>query len=309
LISLLGFGIWILVYAPNMKLANRDWGEYLIYAPRLGDLFNSSMGATGPYQKIMTYLNLGLNPTFERALGFPLLTLIIYLSLLLLINLPRFTKLFDPKLVRLFNSAIIGTFITFLILAADDAGHSMWFVPWRLVPGLSSVRAPSRILILLALILVILVILLISSIKLRSGARFLCVLLLVLVFIFDNSRSHYSMWTRADYESQNYARVVNTARDEQCSAFYVAPSQSNPQPWITQVEAMQIASTGRIPTINGYSSKTPIGWPQTPYWGRANPEDIRQWVSKFSLNNPRVCYFDENQGQFNFIQIIQIPVS
>lgn len=101
-------------------------------------------------------------------------------------------------------------------------------------------------------------------------------------------------WNRDQFLSPTNKQISVQLIKQGCNSFFINPKPGNPNPWETQVDAMIISLTSRVPTVNGYSGNWPAGWPITPYWGGSDPKKVQQWLEvKESNRGTSLCFFEE----------------
>ena len=282
--------LWIGIYSVGFgKVTNKTYGEFVFYAPRWGDLFNSANQSWGIQKYFNDLTQQSIVGSFERALGITPILFLITLILVFILILPSSTL--NPGEQRFASVLVLASVIPSLILVTDEAGHSLWRFIWVSIEPIRSIRVPFRISVFTTWILLFAIFFALSKLKVKKFYVFS-----VFIFILlDTWRPIPSTWTESQELSSSGRIVINSLMEQKCGYFFLNPSLSNVAPWITQVEAMTIANITGIPTVNGYSGNWPDGWPIQEYWGRATELEIKLWVNKSTKSEDLVgCFIEQD---------------
>jgi len=281
---------WIAVYFRSFgAVSTKEYSEFVFYAPRWGDLFNSSVQSWGLQSLFNKSFHLDASRTFESALGVTPILLIAICVMLMFSK--KWTKTENITSRNLLISGIAVLVIVPLSVVTDEAGHSVWGLIWFTFEPLRRFRAPFRVAIFLSWMAIVGILYLSKQL----GASKVTVICLSLLLFFDSWRPMPSSWTKAELLDQQNTRIMREIIDEDCDSFFINPSESDVTPWITQVDSMIISSLSNIPTINGYSGNWPDGWPVKPYWGRAEVVDIKVWFSSFpKIDDRNFCFIEKD---------------
>lgn len=277
--------LWLRIYFPVMSaLSSKSWGEINFFSPRLGDFINASNRAEGLHKVVYDRLNLSNPPTYERSLGltFSLFIFIMFLIYLLI----RKSNLLSIKDQRLSWATLCISLIPIFLIIQDEFGRSAWYPFWKILPGISSVRAPFRVSIYSSWLLIFLLYYLVRN------RKPLVIISLTLLLFWDTSRVIPTDWERSQYLPVQTQSVVNQIDKNNCDSFYSRPDALGDNT-IFQIDIEVIASTFGIPTINGYSGNFAKGWPTG-----LDPATDAQIISWFEFNaydkNSRICIFDQS---------------
>ena len=151
--------------------------------------------------------------------------------------------------------------VSVVIIATLQIGDiRLWKVVYDRVPGAVGIRTVARIGMLGLFILGIGAGFAID--RLRTGGRSLLAILLVVAIIAEQ-RTAITWW-----ETDQSAQEIHTLAaliDPTCAAFFASPEgefRAFPRnEWYRyQIDAMWASMQTGIPTVNGYSSRPPIGW-------------------------------------------------
>jgi hypothetical protein len=280
--------LWIYIYLQTAKYSSdKPYSGFIFYAPRWGDLFNSSTHAWGHQLKINEYLHQTSGPTFERALGLTPIFAFVLVLIPLVIRLKSLKQStshkFQTKLIYIVSVLFI------LVIVVDELGHSFWRFLWITFPPIRSITVPFRIMIVISWLLIYVILIQIQSFKRKT----LLTLVISSLLLIDFWRPTMARWNSNEFIRDEAIPIVSALKNNSCDAFFINPAKGDPAPWLTQVDAMALGMVSNIPTVNGYSGNWPNGWPITPYWGGATPESVTTWIREnSSKSNLRFCYFN-----------------
>ena len=186
------------------------------------------------------------------------------------------------------------------IIGLQFHGHTLWKVAYFVVPGAKAIRAVARYIVVLALPMAIAFSFAIDHAMRRihtvknGDKRFLAAAALLAVVSFglieqmaDQSAQTYSI----SAENSRLARLSEKLPDD-CSAFYVAASESSAKADFGEEDAMHdamlISLMRHVPTLNGRSGKNPPGWSlrntTTPDYARR----VQKWIDDRQIHG-KVC--------------------
>jgi hypothetical protein len=279
--------VWIYIYLPFLKSGTTSWSwpEVSFYGQRPMDLINTSVGAFYPITVFDNYLSLDVNPTFERAMGFNLILLLVFTYVIVdfRYRFPSFKFSFASRLIL---TAIMAE----CVITFTNSGKSLWWFFWKFFPGAGSLRAIDRMNILIVWIALFVVVLYFDKFTYKNG-REIFVIFVLLVFYFSfNVRNSQSFWKEGDYLPNNFKVKEQILFGHHCKGFFLYQDPKSPQNSYIQFEAMAISEVTGIPTINGSSGKFPPKWVFT---GMQKPSDkeIKSWLGNFGATplSSEVC--------------------
>jgi len=280
--------VWVNIYSLGLhSIGKKTYKEFVFYAPRWGDLFNSSTQAWYFQDKWNHLIRTTASPTFERALGFtPILAGSIFFLLLTL----QFKKLKQQTIFGLNEKSLLALIpLCLLTLITDEQGHSFWRFIWVAISPIRSIRVPFRVSIYLTWIILYLLFFALGKLEVK---KFIFIVLFFLLF-FDAWRPVSASWKQSDYLTPMDLSISHALNVNDCHSFFINPKNDADQPWLTQVDAMVISQSVGISTINGYSGDWPNDWPIKAYWGGASAPKVINWIKKLDKKaNQRFCYFD-----------------
>ena len=277
--------LWLRIYLPVMSaLDSKSWGEINFFSPRLGDLINASYRSEGVHKAIYEKLHLSNSPTYERSLGltFSLFFFVLCLSYLLI----RKSNLISTRDQKISWVVLCISIIPTLLIIQDEFGHSAWYPFWKIIPGVSSIRAPFRVSIYSSWLLIFLLYYLLRN------RRPVVIVSLTILLIWDTSRVIPTDWERDQYLPLQTKLVLSQIEKNNCGSFYSRPSTVGDNT-IFQIDNEVMASTFGIPTVNGYSGNFAKGWP-TGLDAATDSQVLRWFDFNKSQSENRICIFDES---------------
>lgn len=284
--------IWILIYSKTAGYSQeKPYSGFVFYAPRWGDLFNSSTQAWGLQLKLNEFFQQSAGPTFERALGLTPFLLAIAIILPLIAKFRGSNSNVQSNLKIKLSYYL--TILFMLLIVVDEQGHSFWRFLWVAFPPIRSITVPFRIMIILTWILLFAIFMQLKNFKNKNKL----VVLISIIILLDVGRPTISRWSESEFINPATTHMIDSLSMNKCDAFFINPSQDNAAPWLTQIDAMTLSSVSDIPTVNGYSGNWPQGWPITPYWGGATKEATTRWIAQSSpTSNLTFCYYEGVQA-------------
>lgn len=293
--------VWIDIYSIGFKAASdKTYTEFVFYAPRWGDLFNSSTQAWLWQDKWNRLIHETSGPTFERALGF---TPVLATTLLMIMVVFQFRKLNQGFKFSLGEKTLFAMIpICILTLITDEQGHSFWRFIWLALKPIRSIRVPFRVSIYLTWIIIYLIFNVLGKLNVRKFT-----LLVLCLFLFlDSWRPVSSSWSQKEFLTSKDLSIARVLEYSHCQSFFINPKSNDGMPWLTQVDAMIISQTTGISTINGYSGDWPKLWPIKSYWGGASASELIGWIKENDKHiKTRFCYFDLNNPK-TAIQVFEL---
>ncbi len=268
--------VWIAVYLPVAGEASRDWyADGAPFAPQLSDFVNVTFPDGGIWDPVMRAAALTeAGTSVEQRLGLtPVLALAFVGALVAALTgvsrrQSRFARL------QLWGCLIVITAI--MLVVADGRSQGVWRLVWAWIPGASSVRAPMRIMVILTPLVILVVLRALEHLlRGRSGWTGVAALALVtvtsVVLVVEQQRPAPTNWTRQDFVPPEYARAVTALPDAGCEAFFLEPPEGDfasrlaarPEGVVatSNIDAVAIAVTTGIPTLNGHAARLPRDYP------------------------------------------------
>ncbi len=194
---------------------------------------------------------------------------------------------------RLYSAWFLLVSVVVLLVPIRFNGFSLWNVAFRSLPGFSVIRDPKRIIYHYELAAVFAIALFLARLGRRSVLRLSSALLLLLLAVEPNWPAFDFLRANGDYDRWVAAPVGVEAS---CRSFFVkaaSPAYTARSPdlrTLYAIDSMFVALNESIPTLNGYSGRTPRGWdltdPHHPDYSRV----VSSWIERHRLTG--VCELD-----------------
>lgn len=278
------------VYLPKLfsGQARWPWTEVMLYAPRLGDLINTSTGHQGWIKQFNEFFYLNGFPTYERAMGLvPLLFIFVLIISISIFARPMHTS----RELRITCLTLVS--ILFLPIV-DEFGRSPWWFVWQIFPGASGIRSSARIWILASWLALYLLVLYFREIKSIFHSKSVMSILIILISILS-IRESQSFWKSENYVSNNSKEVVSYINARDCKAFFLVPMRNGREIPLIQYEAMAISELTGIPTLNGSSARNPNNYILQLADEESAPELVKKWIemNNAGTSNLDICIFTD----------------
>ncbi|WP_420120216.1 hypothetical protein [Nakamurella sp.] len=294
------------VYLPSRGLLPKSgWTDVIAYSPRWSDIWNASFGGGGLWSGLYARVPEFALSNNEQQLGFPPVLFVAFvaagLAVLRSSVLGRSTSPADPadpvtlepagsagaqgvgRVGLLASCLTVVAVLAFLLM--DDRGLSFFRLAWVHIPGFEAVRAPFRVMSVLAGIAVV-VILRAIELRWRRSARLRQVRwgravvatgtgLLVLLMFAEAQRTAYSTWTRADLLPAQLQAQIEPARAA-CDAVILLDDDPSAPPWKNPIDAVVFSVLSGLPTPQGYSRADPLDYPGQV--GQSDGTALAQWM-------------------------------
>jgi hypothetical protein len=207
---------------------------------------------------------------------------------------------------RLVLWLVVVSLIVFLIPLRTHT-WSVWQIAFAWLPGLSPIRDPKRIISLLELAIVLSIGWSLANTNLRRAfSRIVVLAIAVLLFVDWNPERFRFERDEAEFERWVTAPI---AVDPVCESFAIAGASRDymsrsPHVWMLYAgDAMFIALSVSVPTLNGYSAWWPQGWnlfnpPENDY-----DEALASWIAQHQLQ--RVCTLDIDNRTMRLLPVRQ----
>jgi hypothetical protein len=252
------------VYLPKaMETGMHPYNEVFQYSPSLLDVVHVGDNNLlfGRLQVIMNqYFRPGFPSFSERTTGFPPAVLFLYVCATVSLCW-RFCLRVCDKILPM-QAMALSTLLTWA-LTLHIGQFSPYYLVYLLIPGAKAVRVIARYQIFLAAPVIVLAVLYLSQNSLRIAKPLLAIIVALLVVEEINiapplslDRFHEIAWLAAipSPPSNCQAFFVSAARPE--ALFGPATDKLVSH----NIDAMLIAETKRLPTVNGSSTFLPSGW-------------------------------------------------
>jgi hypothetical protein len=162
------------------------------------------------------------------------------------------------------------------------------------VPGIKSIRAVSRYVIVLTLPMGIALAWLVDALQVRARTVGHVLLVLVVGVAATEQVSSRGGYGKAKELSRLQALAAQLPKD--CSAFYVtSPPTATSSNVEVQIDAMFVSQLTGVPTLNGYSGQAPKDWDGLFFVRSADyPGHVQHWITTHALSG-RMCALADPQ--------------
>jgi hypothetical protein len=282
-IPIILFFIWLFYYV-YISVASepfRSKSEMLLNSPSITMLQNAgSPTQYGLKNQIFgpLYQFLGFDLPFENLIGLGLaVTFVGIISI-------AFVALKGERLIRIWLLSLIFTFLYFAKLFNNSSIHSYLF---DLIPGLNSIRYPTRFIIVLSFALIFISFKLLDSLlrDKKSNVTKVFLYLISILLLLDQIRGPFTGWNAKLMVNKNLFSQAEKIKNN-CDYFYF----DHPGGWwYDQIEAITFAAQVGIPTVNGYSGAFPSGYPVQSWNSTFGSKKIFDWMSTIN-SSKRGCF-------------------
>lgn len=277
-LSLLGFvvgwGLVLWVYVPSLHLLpDSAWWEVQANSARWSDLINASDGGGGIWGPLYAQMFPPGTANSEQSRGFtPILLVALLVCGLVLIRqavLARPRPASEPGMAgRAGLLAMVLTILTVAVLfVIDERGLSLFWLLWKFVPGIESIRAPFRVHTLQYTLAIVVVLRTLElwvrrhRTRTRSGVMVAAASALLVVAMFvEMQRPPTAHWRPADVLPAELSDKIDAAQ-QQCDAVIVIGPRVESEEWNNSIDAVVFASLSGLATPQGYSRGQPLGNP------------------------------------------------
>lgn len=298
----LGLVPFVLTHLPPLlDHGGRQWVEVRSLLPSPLDLVNVGKGNIVWSSTIAGFVPQGRDLAHEMELGFPpmlFLTFVVALAVwsVRLIRACGTGTMARPDRAVACLAVVVG--ICWILMVKVD-GVSLWRLVYAVMPGAGAIRAVFRLqfLLLLAALACIGVLLTAAWDKGRHRWAIAALLAALLVEQVNTYKNSYD----AAGEAAWLASIPAPPRS--CGYFVVAPNapRATGNDYGAQLDAMVISQRLGLPTINGYSSIFPRGWPQADILDLRSPGYARavvEWMWTRKLPPDGLCVLALDTGNW-----------
>jgi hypothetical protein len=195
----------------------------------------------------------------------------------------------DPRVRWL---ALVG--VCLFLLTISVAGFTLWRWVYALFPGATAIRGVSRVVLILLIPVALGVSLVLTSLAAKGRGGAIVALVLGSLAAYEQGQAGPAFDKRENRDA--IANIVRHIDKERCESFVFSPIRGNDPPWRYHIDAMWAQMESGVPTLNGYSSSPPPGWPLADTkLLRDKPEPtvaraIDDWVRLKQLDPSGVCW-------------------
>jgi hypothetical protein len=307
---LIAFFVWLFyfVYISVSDQPGRPVAEMLTNSPRIQQILSGANPNGGGMEGALfgglyEWLDLDNPIIYNNFLGDWGGGLGIFLPLLLIIVI--LVNFFIFKIIKDFSLmlAVLISYLYFTVFGNNLSLHSYLF---NVIPGLNSIRSPSRYIIFVGFAGIFLLFYYFDrllSMSRKNITKVLIALPLLFVF-FDQQRSSFKGWDRENFINSELIALTSKIQSN-CDYFYYDKPGGW---WYDQIEALTFAVQIGVPTVNGYSGAFPPNYPNMS-WNRDAPSlEIFNWMKQIDenekgclvLGNSNVRYLSDLTSSIDF---------
>lgn len=260
---------------------SRDFKLYLKYAPSPSNWIDASQGRS-IWARIYDHLGLFQgHDSPEKSMGFS----------------PTFLLLFAICFALVFRKHVtarvlgITVFATWALITVWPSGLSAYWLIWEFVPGGTSVRCAFRVNIYLFIVALGIILFVLEKWTATLSKRKLLTSAAIVAIAIDQFRIPAASWKTDEHLNAPLRNLVSVLQSSNCDAFVLGESNLSEKTsrgiraLNLEVDAIVLASLSGVPTINGYSGRTPTDYPEgIPYEAETLEKRISWAKSKGVLN-------------------------
>ena len=192
--------------------------------------------------------------------------------------------------------ALVASSVVLTVLPIRFGDTSLWRGVWTVVPGARALRAVDRIQLLNDVVAALAISLTAAIVhgRLQTTGRQIgrraLIAISCLLFVLVGEQLNTVPQARID-RARESARVAGVPTPpSECDSFIIAPISDRPH-YAVSIDAMWIAQSTGLPTLNGYSGAAPPLWDLDPTNSRYLAFAAR-WANRQGLSN--VCLYDSD---------------
>ena len=268
---------FIKVYLPELKNgygdANRDL--FLDYSPAGLKFFDSTGAGGGLTSKLTSSFIESSLVSAEMNLGLNLLIFSV-VCMIFILQLFQYSK--SNHLLSIFNISVLAAVIlisTSTIKYTED--NSLFVMLWDEFSPLRTMRFPIRFNIIFNFIALIYIFVFVDRYinSKKHIHRFLGIAFAFLLFL-DMQRNPIIYWGKSDLINENLLEYSDQL--SACNSFVI--QREGVGWWKDSIDGMTLSALIKIPTVNGFSSIYPTGYPSFNYSESATLKPIIEWLAK-----------------------------
>jgi hypothetical protein len=299
--------VFAVIYEPVLATgATRGFGEYRIFAETPIDLVN-----VGLQNLVWSGLIRWLHLIPDSRLGFgevsialtPVVQILVVASAVLAFR-PRLWPATDSgRLARALVIAGASVCVLIYLLTVKTHNHSLFRILYDVVPGAKAIRVGYRGMVVANLFAVTAIglafdrVIRLSWQEPRAPFRVLrlgAVTAVLALAAVEQVNLAQAAFLSRKFERQHLAGISKAPGD--CRTFYAAPEPQR-NPFEVQIDAIMVAQTQHLPTINGYSGLLPPSWD----FFDTNAADYEQRAVRWAVNRgiaDGLCRVDVESGSW-----------
>ena len=267
--------LFLNVYLPVLEngYSNSNDNFLLAYSPKGLGYFDST-GAGGGITSDL------LSPFIEPSLTSPEMNLgqnlLIFIPFSIIFVAQLFNLLKKRVFLNYFHVSIVASVILISISTIKNSNEiSLFYMLWDQFSALRTMRIPIRFNIIFNFIALLYLFFYIDRnlISKRYNIKFFAFIFTLLLF-FDMQRTPIIYWDKSDLIDQNLLEY--SAQLSECKSFVVR--RESVGWWKDSIDGMTLSAIVKIPTVNGFSSVYPKGYPSFGWTESARLKPIIDWL-------------------------------
>ena len=284
----------------------RSWGEVSTQIPKFWSLWFNTLSNAQTVSFPSPVQSVSYNGPFWEHSMFPGYTFIFILLLGIWFCIKGSIRNDQNPNIKWRVVLLSQTSLLMLLISMGIGGTNpvltFWIIIWKLVPGVSAIRAVSRIGIPIVFILSPLIAWTLTELNYRFDKKTLTIIFsfLFMFYLAGNVTKGINRFDSTEYAAKkNIAinKIDEILQKNNCKAFYMTSPDTNN--WMydrvhPQMMAMWASIKSGIPTSSGYSGNNPDeGWNHM-----MSRNQLDEWLKKKGVNEDslkEVCYIDGNQ--------------
>jgi hypothetical protein len=266
---------FLLIYLPEFKndysSVNQD--IFLSYSPTLLSLFDTS-GAGGGLltpiynsifrpSEISPEMNLGINP-------------FLFIAALILIGI-QFRFMYKDRTfssIFRFSTLSASTLIVVSIIKFSESSSSFYLF-WEIFSPLRTMRIPIRLNVIFNFIIIIFLFYFFDNLlKHKRNAAKLLIYFGTIILIIDMLRVPNIYWEKRDLIDSNL--MTYSEQLSKCKSFVI--DREDISWWKDSIDGLVLSTITKIPTVNGFSSIYPKGYPSIDWLESSDLSGIVSWL-------------------------------
>lgn len=266
---------FLLIYLPEFKndYSSVNQGIFLSYSPTLSSFFDTS-GAGGGLltpiynsifrpSEISPEMNLGINP-------------FLFFTALILIGIQFRFMYKDRTITNIFRFSTISasTLIVVSIIKFTES-ISGFYLFWEIFSPLRTMRIPIRLNVIFNFVILIFLFYFFDKIlKHTRNAAKLLIYFGIIVLIIDMLRVPNVYWEKSDLIDDNL--LTYSEQLSECKSFVI--DREDVSWWKDSIDGLVLSTITKIPTVNGFSSIYPRGYPSIDWLESSDLSGITNWL-------------------------------
>jgi hypothetical protein len=266
---------FLLIYLPEFQndynSVNQD--IFLSYSPTLLSLFDTSGAGGGlltpTYNSIFRQsetspeMNLGINP-------------FLFIAALILIGIQFRFMYRDRTFINIFRfSTLSASTLIAISITKFSESSSGFYLFWEIFSPLRTMRIPIRLNVIFNFIVLIFLFYFLDNVlKHKRNAAKLLVYFGTIILIIDMLRVPNVYWEKSDLIDKNL--LTYSEQLSECKSFVI--DREDIGWWKDSIDGLVLSTMTKIPTVNGFSSIYPKGYPSIDWLESSDLSGIVSWL-------------------------------